>query len=93
MLSNDPSVSQSVFTRTGKILYGYQEFLDPGPKSNNLMDRFLYSLHFDPVLKHHLLTTTIRGDSYWLHLAIVDFWHGSIQIVFKMDVLCQDIKH
>ena len=61
MLSNDPSVSQSVFTRAGKILYGYQEFLDPGPKSNNLMDRFVYSLHFDPVLKHHLLTTTIRG--------------------------------
>ena len=35
--------------RAGKILYRYQECLDPGPKSNNLMDPFLYFLHFDPV--------------------------------------------
>ena len=33
------------------------------------------------------------GDSGWLHLAVVDFWHRSIRIVFNMGVLGPEIKH
>ena len=32
-------------------------------------------------------------DSGWLHLAVVDFWHGSIWIVFKTGILGPEIKH
>ena len=39
-----------VFDRAGKFLYRYQECLDPGPESNNLLDRFLHFLHFETVL-------------------------------------------
>merc|ERR1711994_807681 len=39
------------------------------------------------------LTTTSREDSSWLHLAVVDFWHGSIRTVFKMGVLGPEMKH
>ena len=38
------------FNRAGKILYRYKECLDPGPESNNLLDRFLHFLHFETVL-------------------------------------------
>ena len=47
--------------RAGKFLYRYQECPDPGPESNNLIDRFLHFLHFDPVLLNFLL-------SFYLHL-------------------------
>ena len=43
-----------VDTRPGEFLYRYQECLDIASKSNNLMDHFLYFLHFDPVLLNFL---------------------------------------
>ena len=36
--------------RAGKFIYRYQECLDPEMESNNLIDRFLYFLHFDPIV-------------------------------------------
>ena len=44
------SDSVVVLIRAGKILYRYKECLDPGPESNNLLDRFLHFLHFETVL-------------------------------------------
>ena len=54
-----------------------------------------------PYLRHHVpkqpqaslgdLIPQAGGDSGWLHLAVVDFWHGSIRIVFKRGVLGQEI--
>ena len=44
------AMAERQISRDGKFLYQFQECLDPGLKSNNLMDRFLYFLHFDPVL-------------------------------------------
>ena len=43
-----------VFIKAGEFLYRYQECLDFASKSNNLMDHFLYFLHFDPVLLNFL---------------------------------------
>ena len=45
-------------------------------------------------LKHHWGTYYHKqGDSGWVHLAVVDFWHGSIRTIFKMGVLSPEIKH
>ena len=33
------------------------------------------------------------GHSGWLHLAVVDSWHGLIWIHFKMGILGPEIKH
>ena len=54
VLNASPSVYCTVLyciiLRAAKFLCRYQECLDPGPESNNLMDRFLHFLHFGPVL-------------------------------------------
>ena len=49
-----PSRESSIFTRAGEFIYRYQECLDIASKSNNLTDRFLFFLHFDPVLLNFL---------------------------------------
>ena len=45
---------ERIESRAGKTIYRYQEFLDFASKSNNLTDRFLLFLHFDPVLLNFL---------------------------------------
>ena len=49
-----------------------------------------FIFQYDKFPKMWWLPYNISGR---LHLAVVDFWHGSIWTVFKIGVLGSEIKH
>jgi len=63
------AVGAYVISRAGEIIYRYQECLNFASKSNNLTDRFLFFLHFDPVLLY-FLSSFIYISHFMMYLCI-----------------------